>query len=260
MFWGLTVSWVGFSLSFQDLSDFGWWFCGIASRSCAWRHCSLFEKWCPFHTSWLTEYLHLPLPKKNRQHPKHRVFHEMPAFFPKITPVNRSNPSLPKHATSILPKKDLPKGPVMLFVMTCRLRLGSMMQLHFFEPRYRYMCRHLTVGGRFGFMNGGRCSRGCTGVLCEVMEARLWRPDGCTCCAWFSPFLRAFFEYKCKFKMEPKWIWGWPLGKIIFKNLQVWVIMFARCPPFRYVHMFNMGMVALHEEAVKDLPRFHLHE
>lgn len=71
----------------------------------------------------------------------------------------------------------------MLFVMTCRLRLGSMMQLHFFEPRYRYMCRHLTVGGRFGFMNGGRCTRGCTGVLCEVMEARLRRPcDGCTCC------------------------------------------------------------------------------
>ena len=25
--------------------------------------------------------------------------------------------------------------------------------------------------------------------------------------------------------MEPKWIWGWPLGKIIFKDLQVWVIM-----------------------------------
>lgn len=69
------------------------------------------------------------------------------------------------------------EGPVMLFVMTCRLRLGSMMQLHFFEPRYRYMCRHLTVGGRFGFMNGGRCSRGCTGVLCEVMELTMNSDD-----------------------------------------------------------------------------------
>ena len=136
-------------------------------------------------------------PKQNRQQPKHRVFHEMPAFLPEITTVIRSNPSLPKDDTTILlPKKWPPKtmtirrGPVMLFVMTCRLRLGSMMQLHFFEPRYRYMCRHLTVGGRFGFMNGGRCTRGCTGVLCEVMEARFRRCcDGVHVAHDFSPFL-----------------------------------------------------------------------
>lgn len=35
------------------------------------------------------------------------------------------------------------------------------------------------------------------------------------------PFV-TLFENKCKFNMEAKWIWGWPLGKIIFKNLRFW--------------------------------------
>lgn len=63
------------------------------------------------------------------------------------------------------------EGPVMFFVMSCRLRLGTLMPLHFFEPRYRYMCRHLSVGGVFGFLNEGRGVHcGVSGVLCEVMD------------------------------------------------------------------------------------------
>eukprot|EP00435_Cladocopium_sp_Y103_P073215 s176_g42.t2 len=59
----------------------------------------------------------------------------------------------------------------MFFVMSCRLRLGSLLPLHFFEPRYRYMCRHLSVGGVFGFLNEGRGVHcGVSGVLCEVMD------------------------------------------------------------------------------------------
>ena len=46
---------------------------------------------------------------------------------------------------------------------------------------------------------------------------------GCTCCTWFFsiPFV-TLFENKCTFNMEAKWTWGWPLGKIIFKNLRFW--------------------------------------
>lgn len=152
----------------------------------------LFEKRCLFCTSWLTEYLHLPLPSKIDSTLNIEFSMKCQLFtqdhicnsIKSITPQGQHNNS----PTKKIPPKTMVirRGPVMLFVMTCRLRLGSMMQLHFFEPRYRYMCRHLTVGGRFGFMNGGRCSRGCTGVLCEVMEARLRRPcDKCTCCTWF---------------------------------------------------------------------------
>lgn len=59
----------------------------------------------------------------------------------------------------------------MFFVMSFRLSLGSIVPLHFFEPRYRYMCRHLAVGDVFGFLNEGRGVHcGVTGVLCEVVE------------------------------------------------------------------------------------------
>ena len=34
----------------------------------------------------------------------------------------------------------------MLFVMGCNLPIGARMSLHFFEPRYRWMCRRLFAG------------------------------------------------------------------------------------------------------------------
>ncbi|CAJ1417970.1 unnamed protein product [Effrenium voratum] len=65
------------------------------------------------------------------------------------------------------------EGPFMLFVMGCSLPVGSGMPLHFFEPRYRWMCRRLFATSPphvFGFVTGGRAREGVEGVLCEVRD------------------------------------------------------------------------------------------
>mmetsp|Transcript_63769 Transcript_63769/g.149487 ORF Transcript_63769/g.149487 Transcript_63769/m.149487 type:complete len:268 (+) Transcript_63769:55-858(+) len=64
-------------------------------------------------------------------------------------------------------------GPYMLFVMGCNLVIGARMSLHFFEPRYRWMCRRLFAGEppyMFGFVTHGRAKEGSRGVLCQVTD------------------------------------------------------------------------------------------
>jgi hypothetical protein len=62
-------------------------------------------------------------------------------------------------------------GPHLLFVMGCRMAVGESMGLHFFEPRYRWMCERIVAGKRphmFAFVTQGAARAGSTGVLCEV--------------------------------------------------------------------------------------------
>ncbi|CAE7786346.1 unnamed protein product [Symbiodinium necroappetens] len=65
------------------------------------------------------------------------------------------------------------EGPYMLFVMGCNLVIGARMSLHFFEPRYRWMCRRLFAGEppyMFGFVTHGRAKEGSRGVLCQATD------------------------------------------------------------------------------------------
>jgi len=65
-------------------------------------------------------------------------------------------------------------GPHLLFAMAAEdFRVGASTQLHFFEPRYRWMCRRLCVPGEqrprlFGWVTSGRPCPGARGSLCEV--------------------------------------------------------------------------------------------
>lgn len=68
------------------------------------------------------------------------------------------------------------EGPVLLFAMFARLEVQTTMGLHFFEPRYRWMCRRVLLeappGTRpvFGFVNQGSLAPGSKGMLCEILE------------------------------------------------------------------------------------------
>ncbi|CAE7527112.1 unnamed protein product [Symbiodinium natans] len=67
----------------------------------------------------------------------------------------------------------LGEGPYMLFVMGCNLPIGARMSLHFFEPRYRWMCRRLFAGEppyMFGFVTHGRAKEGSRGLLCQATD------------------------------------------------------------------------------------------
>lgn len=78
----------------------------------------------------------------------------------------------------ICPELDISiaaQGPYLLFVMGGRCAIGEHMGLHFFEPRYRWMCRRVFEGERphvFGFVTSGGSCPGSTGVLCEVSQFR----------------------------------------------------------------------------------------
>lgn len=64
-------------------------------------------------------------------------------------------------------------GPFLMFVMACHLQVGKRMGLHFFEPRYRWMCRRILAGEPpfvFGFVTRGGAQEGSTGVLCEISQ------------------------------------------------------------------------------------------
>lgn len=66
-------------------------------------------------------------------------------------------------------------GPYLLFVMGCRCVVGEATGLHFFEPRYRWMCQRIFENQRphvFGFVTHGGANPGSTGVLCEVSQFR----------------------------------------------------------------------------------------
>jgi hypothetical protein len=67
------------------------------------------------------------------------------------------------------------RGPYLMFVMGCSCGVGDEMGLHFFEPRYRWMCRRLFEAPRphfFAFVTRGRGCPGSKGVLCEVSRFR----------------------------------------------------------------------------------------
>lgn len=67
------------------------------------------------------------------------------------------------------------QGPYSMFVMGCRCDVGDSMGLHFFEPRYRWMCRRMFEGPRphmFAFVTSGGACPGSAGVLCEVTRFR----------------------------------------------------------------------------------------
>jgi len=71
-------------------------------------------------------------------------------------------------------------GPYLMFVMPCYCDIGEEMGLHFFEPRYRWMCRRIFEAQRphvFAFVTHGGPSPGSTGVLCEVSRFR-GNPNG----------------------------------------------------------------------------------
>lgn len=62
-----------------------------------------------------------------------------------------------------------------MFAMRCRCAVGEEMGLHFFEPRYRWMCRRILATQRphvFAFVTCGGPWPGSTGVLCEVSRFR----------------------------------------------------------------------------------------
>lgn len=65
------------------------------------------------------------------------------------------------------------EGPHSLFVMgSANFPVGEHTGLHFFEPRYRWMCRRIFDGPRpylFGFVTSGGNNIGATGSLCEVI-------------------------------------------------------------------------------------------
>eukprot|EP00438_Fugacium_kawagutii_P020417 Skav231255 [mRNA] locus=scaffold411:622954:626559:- [translate_table: standard] len=110
------------------------------------------------------------------------------------------------------------EGPVMFFVMSFRLSLGSAVPLHFFEPRYRYMCRHLAVGDVFGFLNEGRGVHcGVTGTLCEVLDLSM-NSNGT-----FDALIMA----KSKFTLAEVWLEAMPRGQ----PLAVGFIRRADAPP-----------------------------
>jgi len=72
-----------------------------------------------------------------------------------------------------LPLRTVGEGPYLLFVMRCNLHVGSAMGLHFFEPRYRWMCRRLFEDEgphMFGFVTTGKCCGGARGILCNISE------------------------------------------------------------------------------------------
>lgn len=67
------------------------------------------------------------------------------------------------------------QGPYLMFVMGSRCEVGNEIGLHFFEPRYRWMCRRLLETERpqvFAFVTRGDGSPGSKGVLCEISRSR----------------------------------------------------------------------------------------
>ena len=171
-------------------------------------------------------------PKQNRQHPKHRLLHEMPAFLPKITPVIRSNPPLPKDDTTILLQKNvlIPKRWLSAEDLWC-----SLWWLAAFV--WDQWCNCISSNPAI-VICVATSPLVAASVSWTVAAAPVAAPECCV--KWwklgcgdpamgvrvahdFSPFLFVtLFENKCKFNMEAKWTWGWPLGKIIFKNLRFW--------------------------------------
>jgi len=66
-------------------------------------------------------------------------------------------------------------GPYLLFVMGCRFGVGEVLGLHFFEPRYRWMCERVFANQRphmFAFVTRGGARPGSRGVLCEISRFR----------------------------------------------------------------------------------------
>merc|ERR1712129_590302 len=86
--------------------------------------------------------------------------------------------SLTTELQSICPELDISiaaQGPYLMFVMRCHCAVGEEMGLHFFEPRYRWMCRRIFATQRphvFAFVTYGGPCPGSTGVLCEVSRFR----------------------------------------------------------------------------------------
>jgi len=103
-------------------------------------------------------------------------------------PAHPRRQSLRNELSSICPDLDISvaaQGPYLMFVMGCRCAVGEGMGLHFFEPRYRWMCQRLVETQRsqpgtpivFAFVTGGGACPGSTGLLCEVKRFRS-NPDG----------------------------------------------------------------------------------
>jgi len=86
--------------------------------------------------------------------------------------------SLTTELQNICPELEISiaaQGPYLMFVMPCYCTVGEEMGLHFFEPRYRWMCRRIFETQRphvFAFVTHGGTCPGSTGVLCEVLRFR----------------------------------------------------------------------------------------
>ena len=65
-------------------------------------------------------------------------------------------------------------GPMPVFAMPARLEPGSATRLHFFEPRYRWLCRRIRADGSltFAFVTSGCAGVGAVGALCVVPALR----------------------------------------------------------------------------------------
>eukprot|EP01047_Picozoa_sp_COSAG01_P122295 COSAG01_NODE_51150_length_357_cov_0.709302_1_plen_111_part_10 len=73
---------------------------------------------------------------------------------------------------------------LLFFVMRGSLDIGDQCQIHFFEPRYRWLVDRVMQQpddgsdlGRFGFVTSGRCEPGATGVVCKIVHHTRC-PDG----------------------------------------------------------------------------------
>lgn len=73
---------------------------------------------------------------------------------------------------------------LLFFVMRASLDIGDQCQIHFFEPRYRWLVDRVMQQpddgsdlGRFGFVTSGRCEPGATGVVCKIVHHTRC-PDG----------------------------------------------------------------------------------
>lgn len=72
-----------------------------------------------------------------------------------------------------LPLSIIGEGPFMFFAIPSHLTIGDTIGLHFFEPRYRWMCQRMFSGSEspnFGFVTSSMCRPGSHGVICEVLR------------------------------------------------------------------------------------------